>query len=341
MKLTGRKSTDFQFESSHYQLEDGEKVPLRIYHPKITGRTPAVILYPGASPTGEKHEIVNQVAIGLSKIGFRVFLPRLPSLMKIMLGPDSVEHIIKSFEQIYSRNDILNKQIVAIGFSFGGSLLIKACTDKRINGLPVVVLSYGSYYDLRETFWFAISGEYNDGLQQMRMKPHEWGKVVFFYNYLNQIPIEFDREKMKSYFYSLIQEDDSAAEYIYMSMNEEDKKFIDLIYKDEKNEIFRLAKDVFEQIDEESVSAYSPRYFLDNINFPVYLIHGANDNMIPYTETEAFGKTLEERQKEVYKIISHLYTHSEVAGQSMMKFVKNLLGLGKFMHRVIKKGLKG
>ena len=124
-------------------------------------------------------------------------------------------------------------------------------------------------------------------------------------------------------------------------MNEEDKKFIDLIYKDEKNEILRLAKEVFEQIDEESVSAYSPRYFLDDINFPVYLIHGANDNMIPYTETEAFSKNLEERQKEVYKIISHLYTHSEVVGQSMMKFVKNLLGLGKFMHRVIKKGLKG
>ena len=341
MKFTGRESSEFQFESSHYELEDGEKVPLRIYHPKITGRTPAVILYPGASPTGEKHEIVNLVAIGLSKIGFRVFLPRLPNLMKIMLGPDSVEHIIKSFEQIYSREDILKKQIVAIGFSFGGSLLIKACTDKRINGLPAVVLSYGSYFDIRNSLRFVLTGKYHNGAQDMRIEPHEWGKVVFFYNYLDHVQGQFDKKKVKSYLYSLVQENDSETKAIYSSLNKDDKWFVDLIHKDENNELLKLVEGAFETIDEEPAQLLSPRYFIDDINFPVYLIHGANDNMIPYTETEAFSKTLEEKQKVVYTIISHLYTHSGVVGQSLMKFVKNLWGLGKFMHRVIKKGLIG
>ncbi|HIO57018.1 MAG TPA: hypothetical protein EYN31_08255, partial [Candidatus Marinimicrobia bacterium] len=65
-------------EVSSYTTGNGDEVPMRIWHPRSSGPAPAIILYQGASPAGENHEILNRLAQGLAKVGFKVFIPRLP-----------------------------------------------------------------------------------------------------------------------------------------------------------------------------------------------------------------------------------------------------------------------
>jgi predicted esterase len=46
---------------------------------------------------------------------------------------------------------------------------------------------------------------------------------------------------------------------------------------------------------------------------PVYLLHGAGDNVIPAGETVALARTLIERGADAHALVTPLITHAEVA----------------------------
>ena len=321
-------------EVASYTTGNGDEVPMRIWHPRSSGPAPAIILYQGASPAGENHEILNRLAQGLAKVGFKVFIPRLPRLKEVLIREETVERIIEIFLQVHKRQDILSDRITTIGFSFGGSLMVKACLDPRMNGLPSKVLSYGSYFDLEKTLKFVLTGECSHGGCSYSFDPHEWGSIVFFHNYLENIDGDFNSKAIHSYFLTLVKEDEKADEN-YAALSEEDRSFIDLITKDREKSL-ETALTVLSKL-RSTVESLSPRYFTANINFPLYLVHGTEDNMIPFTETVAFSETLEEQGAEVHTFISGLYSHDE-AGSGERGFVgriDELWRLGRFMNNFI------
>jgi predicted esterase len=46
--------------------------------------------------------------------------------------------------------------------------------------------------------------------------------------------------------------------------------------------------------------------------FPVYLLHGTDDNVIPAVESAMLAQTLRERGVEVWQLATPLITHAEV-----------------------------
>ncbi|MFQ6608294.1 MAG: hypothetical protein ACE5EE_07125 [Fidelibacterota bacterium] len=318
-------------EDATYSSGDDLELPLRIYHPHSISKASALILFQGASPSGEKHEVINRLARGLAKVGFRVFIPRLPRLKEILIRVETIERIIEVFQQVQERRDIFADRITVIGFSFSGSLLVKACLDRRMNGLPARVLCYGSYFDLERTLEFVLTGEYGYGERQYRLEPHEWGSTVFFHNYLEELDGDFNIDALRNYFLSLIEEDSKKAEN-YALLSKKEKDFIDLINHD-REESLRMARAVIPRL-RPIIETLSPRYFIQEINFPVYLVHGAKDNMIPFTETMAFSEALEQQGKEVNTFISRLYTHSELEAGSrgIFSLMGELWRLGRFLN---------
>lgn len=318
-------------EDAAYTSSDGLKLPMRIWHPPSSGRTPAVILYQGASPSGENHKVINRLAQGLAKVGFSVFIPRLPRLKEVLIREETVERMIEVFQQVRKRHDIQADKITVIGFSFGGSLLVKACLDPRMNGLPAKVLSYGSYFDLEKTLEFVLTGEYSFDGRDYSLEPHEWGSIVFFHNYLEKLNGDFNFETIHSYFLALVEEDERTAKK-YAALSRKDKVFIDLI-SDNRKESLRQARKILPKL-KSTIESISPRYFVESINFPLYLVHGADDNMIPFTETVTFSEALKEQAKEVHTFISRIYSHSEVESgkRGFADYIQEVLRLSRFMN---------
>ena len=69
----------FTIKTENYRGLNGESPPVKIICPKKTGDK-IVILYPGASPSAEKHPKMDMLGRMLAKIGFIVFIPRIPPL---------------------------------------------------------------------------------------------------------------------------------------------------------------------------------------------------------------------------------------------------------------------
>jgi dienelactone hydrolase len=307
---------------------------MRIWHPRSSGPAPAIILFQGASPAGENHEILNRLARGLAKVGFKVYIPGLPRLKEVLIREETVEQMVEIFLQVHQRPDVLSDRITTIGFSFGGSQLVKACLDPRMNGLPAKVLSFGSYFDLERTLKFVLTGECSHAGKDYSFDPHEWGNIVFFHNYIDYFDGDFNIEEIRRYFLALVEEDGVMEDHL-AALSEKDRSFIDLISTDRKKSL-ELALSVLPNL-RSTVESLSPRYFTEKINFSLHLVHGARDNMIPFTETMAFSDTLEKQGTEVHTFISGLYSHNEAesAERSLFGRINELWRLGSFINDFI------
>ena len=321
-------------EVASYTTGNGDDVPMRIWHPRSSGPVPAIILFQGASPAGENHEILNRLARGLAKVGFKVYIPGLPRLKEVLIREETVEQMVEIFLQVHQRPDVLSDRITTIGFSFGGSQLVKACLDPRMNGLPAKVLSYGSYFDLERTLKFVLTGECSHAGKDYSYDPHEWGNIVFFHNYIDYFDGDFNIEEIRRYFLALVEEDGVMEDHL-AALSEKDRSFIDLISTDRKKSL-ELALSVLPNL-RSTVESLSPRYFTEKINFSLHLVHGARDNMIPFTETMAFSDTLEKQGTEVHTFISGLYSHNEAesAERSLFGRINEFWRLGSFINDFI------
>ncbi|MBF89828.1 MAG: hypothetical protein CMG75_09310 [Candidatus Marinimicrobia bacterium] len=326
-----------KLENSFFTTTEGKKVPLKIYHPPNLDVAPAIILFPGASPAAENHEGVNLLAKALASSGVRAFLPRIPALKKVLIQSDSIEHMINAYLTVSDRKDIDSKKIVGCGVSFGGSLFIKACLDDRINGKPASIISYGSYFDFGDTLEFSITGKFSDGKKDFHLNPHDWGRTVFFYNYVRYVDEPFNMEKIEEYLYDQIINNGEKSKELWYSFSRKDKKFINTILYEKNEEAHRITKKTLMKI-KPLVMSLSPSSFINKIDFPIYMMHGAQDNMIPYTETLKFARELKIRGNKVHSFISNLYSHSEIEHPKVrgINFISELFRMGKFISSMLR-----
>ncbi|MBH30982.1 MAG: hypothetical protein CMG71_03205 [Candidatus Marinimicrobia bacterium] len=324
-------------ETTSYTTTEGTVVPMRIHHPPGDAPAPTLIIYPGVSPAGEEHEAVNVLARALAFAGIRTFFPRIPDLKEVLVREESVEHMINVYLAVEAREDVDPAKIVGSGVSFGGSLFIKACLDDRLRGKPAAVLSYGSFFNFRDGLNFSMTGVCSDGEKEYHIEPHDWGRIAFFHNYLEYLDEPHNPEKVRQYLLDKVANDGQNGDALYESFSEEDRILIDKIVADQSQEAVAMAEKVLKKI-EPLVERLSPSNFLDEIDFPIYLMHGANDNMIPFTETVRFTKALTESGREVKSFVSYLYSHSETKGhdRGLFGFLLELWRIGRFLGSLLK-----
>ena len=266
----------------------------------------------------------------------RVFLIQLHRLQKICLGllkiiipPVRHTQAVMRVEGVFgfvNQLRVLKDRILVAGFSFAGGLLLKACTDPQIN--PVAIICYGSYYDLESALRYFLTGWARFGEISLNITPHEYARAVFFWNYLDQMGGDLDTERLRECMYRFITDEKDEARAMASSLGEGERAFANMAFDPDDKEGIVAAEQILPRV-QGHLRSISPKYFCDRLSAPIFLIHGIQDIMIPYTETLALAAALERARKEHYVYISRIYSHSVAEGQSMgeyMKEVKTLIG---------------
>ena len=113
-------NTDNIIQKNYIDLENNE-VPYLEICPIIKPRGFEVILFHGASPYGEEHPSMVNLALALANSGIKVYIPKLPSLTELEINKNTVDLISHFYLKILQENPQIN--IIPAGISFGGGLL--------------------------------------------------------------------------------------------------------------------------------------------------------------------------------------------------------------------------
>mgnify|MGYP001166187822 FL=1 len=322
--------TDYRFELEQYNGINNHQVPMRIYYSKKkTNKT--AIMFLGASPDGEEHKSINYLAKILTKFNYNVFIPRIPPLMQLNISNKNVDWIKYLYELIQKRNDVDSKNITAIGISYGGGMLLKASLSKKMTKIPPKsIFLYGSGCNADTILKFITKGEFDSNGKLAKVMPHDWGLTVFFHHFIDEIDFGFDSKNIK--------------EVIQYRINNNKEKAKERLEKLEANEYKiansiitgRIIPEVQEMVDKliiiksDYIEQLSCKPICHLVKPKVFIFHGANDNMVPFTESIQLNQLIPDSSL----LISYIFEHKGISNKRSILFkLKEILKLVHFLSR--------
>ena len=133
------------------------------------------------------------LGIVLAKIGFKVYIPRIPPLKNLDISIINVQWIIHFYQWLLDEENYYSRKISLVGLSYGGALLLKALLNPAFKqNPPNSILIYGTYFDAESTLKFLLSAEISVNGKLYYIPPDEWGLVVIFQNYLKNLHLDWD-----------------------------------------------------------------------------------------------------------------------------------------------------
>ena len=326
-----------QYTDETYKGLDGSDTILRIFYTN-KANPQSIIIFPGASPYAENHPGMIMLGSALRDAGYNVYLPRIPSLKNLILEKENIDWFAHCYQELASQRIKRKNDIMIVGLSYGGASLLRATLDPRMQSpKPKSILSYGTYYSISTALDFFMTGviKYND--ETYKITPHEWGPIVLFYNFIDTIETTYDKMKIKDILkYRIRDEHEQVKQKIKKLEDSKEKKLLENILTGVLTEEMKELVQMMIEKNDELLSYLSPENWISSIKDKVFIMHGANDSMVPFTESIYLDKKLDNSTL----LISFLYEHREISTDRGILFkIKEFIKLIRFNAQYIRYNL--
>src|SRR5215472_5637280 len=124
-------------------------IPIDIYSGEHA-YSPILIVH-GLNPTGKNSLDLMRISEALAQVGYQVFVPDLIEMRRQHLQPEEAGHIKSIFQ-------FIGKDAAIACFSYGCGPAMIAAADPDIRDHVRFALSFGGYFDIRETLEFVVTG---------------------------------------------------------------------------------------------------------------------------------------------------------------------------------------
>ncbi len=324
--LKGRALTAAQLVAQEDIRESPARVPSR--EGELAGRwyVPAsithrpVLIVPGVHSGGIAEPRLIAFARDLAAMGHPAITVELPDLTRYRITTRTTDMIEDAAVWLAAHNrGSGDGRIGMMGISFAGGLSIVAASRPALKDRVAFVMSFGGHGDLPRTLKYLCTGILPNG---ERKPPHDYGVAIIL---LSAAPLVVPTEQVEPL---------RAAILTFLEASH-----VDMVDKPRAQQIFARARELATTLDEPSrtlmqyvndrdvarlgpilaphVEASGGNEALSPARsavpaFPVYLLHGTDDNVIPAMESTLLAETLRARGAVVHQLSTPLITHAEV-----------------------------
>jgi dienelactone hydrolase len=297
--------------------------PARFYRPDGTiSRT--VLLVPGIHSMGIDEPRLTGLARDLAGSGIGVMTMALPDLQRYEITPRSTDVIEDAVTNLSSRNELApDGRIGMVGISFAGGMSIVAAGRPSIRDRVAFALSFGGHGDLPRVIRYLCTGDAPHVGDVAIHPPHDYGVAVVLYGMADSVvppdQVAALREGIRTFLLAsqltLVSQEQANATFakareMVKSLPEPSATY--LTYVNDRN-VKALGPILVPHITDATANpAVSPERAPNAPAAPVYLLHGAEDTVIPAVESVLLGNYLEEKHANVRVLLSRLITHAEV-----------------------------
>lgn len=327
--LIPRPAAVVREEVSYHRGE--ETLPATLYRPARAAADPLPgwIALHGLTYHGREHPSLERFARALAASGAVVLVPDLPEWRALHVAPAATVRTIRAAVLELDRSPLTERgRIGVIGFSFGATHSLIAASDPELEGHLAGVVAWGGYADIHRTTRFAFLGTHELDGQEHQLEPDPYGRWIFAGNYLHLLPehtgdralsdalLGLAREAGRLGIMSWSAETDALKAAARAELGPAQKELFDLVappagrvYTPQERE--RL-ETLVRRMTERAV-AHEPMLdgsgYLERVPVPVFLAHGRDDRLMPWTEMIRLRRALPE-DRVVFSAITSLFAHS-------------------------------
>ncbi len=284
----------------------GREYRALVYRSTKTVPTKALIIAPGISELGCYHPKLISLSSFLADQGLLVITPDIEEFRNLQISAEPINQFLRWFpeaETIYGAPE--PRKVGFAGVSYSGALALIAAADPGIRDRVAFVVSIGAYHDLKrctERWFSADPNDMENDSSKLRARAGYYARWVTMVAALDMLPDQ-DRIFMKNMLTNLLLEKDIPQPP--QALTSEGGRWYQLAVA-RKSLDAELSRAIQKRLEARLYRQLDPEPALRELHCPVFLIHGAYDDLIPATESVQ----LHQRLSNSHLLISPFLTHT-------------------------------
>lgn len=293
----------------------------RIYRAASTSGPP-VLVVPGVHAGGIDEPRLVTFARDLASVGHHVVSAELPDLKAYAITPRTTDHIEDAALWLASDSGLASEsdgRMGVMGISFAGGLSLVAASRPGLRERVAFVMSFGGHGDLPRTLRYLCTGEIPGGGTP---PPHDYGVAIILLGVAHRVVPAEQAEPLRGAIraflnashVAMVDEAQAASDFqraraMAEQLPEPARTLMGYVNDRDVGQLGPLL--LPHTTDLGGHPALSPSQ-ADTPTFPVYLLHGTDDNVIPAVESELLADRLRSAGVDVTQLATPLITHAEV-----------------------------
>jgi hypothetical protein len=283
-------------EETTYRRDD-QTLPATLYRPRRVDRPlPGWMTLHGLTYHGREHESLRRLARALAAAGNVILVPDLPEWRALRVAPAATVRTIRAAVlELDARGITEPGRVGVIGFSFGGTQALIASTDPALRGHLAGVASWGGYADIGRLVRSAFFGEHELDGRTYRLEPDPYGRWVLAGNYaggrLGDALLWLAREAGRRRIMAWDPAMDPVKAEARRRLDGEEAELFDLMAPPAGVMLAPPGRarlqDAVDRMLPAALAAdplLDPGDHLSRVPVPVFLAHGRDDRLVPWTE---------------------------------------------------------
>ena len=303
-------------------------VRARLYLPRGVAHPPGMLLVHGIHHLGiDEPRLISFARAGASN-GFAVLTPEVAALADYQVDDASINTIGESAVWLDKRLGAAPVTVVAVSFA-GGLSLLAACDPRYAPHMRSLVLM-GAYNSLARVMRFLATSQAE--LPDGRIEPykaHDYGASVFVYAQLPRFFAASDLSVAHNALRDWLWERPDDARALLLELSPEGRATMEFLLA---RQIEKLRPKLLEVIQEDGpgFAVLSPEGKLGALRVPVFVLHGATDDIIPSTESLWLEREIPKpylRDALITPVFSHVDPNKHAIWKDQLRLVEFLAGV--------------
>ena len=279
----------------------------------------AILLLPGAAERGKDDPRLQAFANSLSRARFAVLVPDLEGFRSLRVGSGDIRDTAEAFAWLVAQKELAPGGKAGIfSFSYATGPAILAALEPRLAGRVRFMMAVGGYHNLKDVLTFFTTGYYRHGDRLLHMEPNSYGKWVFVSSNLHRLSEPVDRELFRQAAQRKFADQNAPVHDLAAQLTPEGSRFYRFIENRDPAQSLLLMDQLPEPIRREIAALDLAQHDLTRLKARMILVHGYDDDIIPYTESIALSRSLPPGQARLYLVYG--LQHVELKPRLIDKF---------------------
>jgi len=304
---------DFERRGIAYEV-DGRSRAADVYIPSRSPRG-RVVLVPGAAEGGRNDPRLVEFATALAHSSFLVLVPDVISLRELRPSAESVTEIRDAV--VFLRNDrplAHTDRLGMVAFSVATGPAVLAALNGDAPLKVDFLMLVGGYYDLQRTLGYLTTGYFGNDSQSLYRQPNAYGKWVYALSNASRLQDPIDRAALTALARSKLANPAADVGTALARLGPEGRSVYDFIVNSDPAQVSNLIEDLPTAVRSDIDALNLAGRDLSALKAQFILVHGYDDDVIPYTESISLAAALPQGQAKLFLLKGLHHVNREFSG---------------------------
>ena len=279
-----------------------------VYHPGAGEDARAIIVVvPGVVRLGKDDSRIVAFAESMARAKFLVFVPDLRSLRDLSIRSEDVAELSDLVSYIASKEAVGTERCIGIvAFSYAGGPAILAAMEPKTRELVRFVFTIGAYYDIEAVGTYLASGYFREGPNQewQSRAPNPYATWVFVHSSAAWLEDPEDRRLLKAIAEMKLADPKADIAESASQLGPEGRAVFRLLLSKDPEKAPLLISELPPRLLAELRRLDLRSKDMADLKAKLILIHGRDDDLIPYSESMALAAAAGDKKAELFVIRS-------------------------------------